>query len=58
MECKIPLTNKATGVTEYALVSPQDYEELVKHKWHVHVCKRSTNGLRYAKSSINQKCIM
>jgi hypothetical protein len=34
MEYKIPLRNKAKEIIDYAIVSPEDFEELNKHRWH------------------------
>lgn len=42
---EVPIKNKNKEITGYALVSPQDYENVIKYKW------RNCNG--YAQGTLN-----
>jgi hypothetical protein len=48
MEFKIPLRNKYKEITDYSLVSKDDYDILNKYKWH-------KNNSGYAQGNINKK---
>lgn len=52
---EIPLRDMSGKIVNFALVDPEDYDEVMKYKWHQ---AKQHNGLIYARSNFNNTSIL